>query len=903
MKNFYFLLSLILGIFFSQKTIAQEYTCTASSVSEDNTLLITSHYKTALLENPNIIAENQIRIFHLPTGRMIRKFNISQMKAVELVNFTADRKSVIIKGGERLLIYDIRNPRQIKEIKGRFLLMKQNKEVLLCQGNNVLKLINIQDNKTIRTFDGIVSQRIISEMVESEDQQYLIVKTYLQADKKEKIESKSNVSKNSERIFIWDVEQQKTICQLKCKDVAMSKNCRELTVLNIKGNKNVIEKYDFPSFELKNEFDSESLTDSLDYAVFLPSQSKISLQGRYALLSVLQPKIQRAYILDLQNKKIVHRISERKLPLLYFIGDSMLCTYKNAQQKQYFNLKTKKKHESKDSTFIFQNADKQYFIEKKLEDQIPNLEISWNDLTEKKIKKDSLLFLNVSPNKEIIIAEKYLPNTFLDTSRYLPKPIQIVYFKTKNLDNQDSTAFFLATEVYKSRPEEVIDEDMKASLKNIFLDTLLPFQEISKTQNILLNPQNIEFGQQKISLELHLLDSLGNYFQGAKESDWKKMICEWYLVKDNTQISLPKFKMKEFAEKDSLPFSMALVMDHSGSMGRERAKIVQESAEEFVKTKLKKDAIALIKYDQNIGIESVLEDDPKLILQNFKKDALNGYGGATALLDAIGEAVDVLSESPIDKPRVIIAFTDGYENASFFGLDQIVQKAIKNEVKIITIGFGNMIDVRFLQELAQATQGSYYHIFETEDFYKIFKDVNRKMRNHYEIEFSTQDLKINHIKDYRLQWKICEDFQQKIAKDSLKITHSQNQNFKDKYSDLAEEPKIGDLKLLNVEFVFNKTKIVSSSEQEIERAVDFLKKYPKIKIELRGHTDNVGSEMANLELSKERAQKIKEEMVARGIESKRIKTRGFGENMPIADNGTYIGRARNRRTEMLILEK
>jgi outer membrane protein OmpA-like peptidoglycan-associated protein len=71
-------------------------------------------------------------------------------------------------------------------------------------------------------------------------------------------------------------------------------------------------------------------------------------------------------------------------------------------------------------------------------------------------------------------------------------------------------------------------------------------------------------------------------------------------------------------------------------------------------------------------------------------------------------------------------------------------------------------------------------------------------------------------------------------------------------------------------------------------------------LEIIGHTDNIGSEFYNLELSKKRAKSVANFLIAEGIDSKRIKYQGKGMTYPKADNSTQEGRDKNRRVEFII---
>ena len=78
-------------------------------------------------------------------------------------------------------------------------------------------------------------------------------------------------------------------------------------------------------------------------------------------------------------------------------------------------------------------------------------------------------------------------------------------------------------------------------------------------------------------------------------------------------------------------------------------------------------------------------------------------------------------------------------------------------------------------------------------------------------------------------------------------------------------------------------------------------KYPETRIEVQGHTDNVGSDADNLKLSELRAQSVTTALINKGVESTRLSPVGYGESKPIATNDTPAGREANRRVEIKII--
>jgi outer membrane protein OmpA-like peptidoglycan-associated protein len=106
--------------------------------------------------------------------------------------------------------------------------------------------------------------------------------------------------------------------------------------------------------------------------------------------------------------------------------------------------------------------------------------------------------------------------------------------------------------------------------------------------------------------------------------------------------------------------------------------------------------------------------------------------------------------------------------------------------------------------------------------------------------------------------------------------------------------------LKGVTFEFNKATLTKESETILWRAYRALAANPKVRVVITGHTDNVGGQKFNQNLSLKRAQAVKNWLVKKGIPSRRMRTVGRGENEPVASNKTEEGRAENRRMEFYV---
>ncbi len=101
-----------------------------------------------------------------------------------------------------------------------------------------------------------------------------------------------------------------------------------------------------------------------------------------------------------------------------------------------------------------------------------------------------------------------------------------------------------------------------------------------------------------------------------------------------------------------------------------------------------------------------------------------------------------------------------------------------------------------------------------------------------------------------------------------------------------------------VMYGFDSAEIKSEAFPMLDEAVSILKKNPELKVEIDGHTDNVGPAAYNMNLSERRAKAVMEYFVDKGVEAERLTTKGFGFTKPAVSNDTKEGRAKNRRVEL-----
>jgi outer membrane protein OmpA-like peptidoglycan-associated protein/tetratricopeptide (TPR) repeat protein len=149
-----------------------------------------------------------------------------------------------------------------------------------------------------------------------------------------------------------------------------------------------------------------------------------------------------------------------------------------------------------------------------------------------------------------------------------------------------------------------------------------------------------------------------------------------------------------------------------------------------------------------------------------------------------------------------------------------------------------------------------------------------------------------------------------VSKDGY-LFYSDNFMLKDIKS--AKEPFLKDVPLKpikvgqsivlkNIFYESDKYNVKDESRAELGKIISFMNKNPKVKVEISGHTDNVGTKQHNQLLSENRAKAVYDHLIDAGLDKNRLTYKGYADSKPIAPNTTEAGKAQNRRTEFLITE-
>ena len=104
----------------------------------------------------------------------------------------------------------------------------------------------------------------------------------------------------------------------------------------------------------------------------------------------------------------------------------------------------------------------------------------------------------------------------------------------------------------------------------------------------------------------------------------------------------------------------------------------------------------------------------------------------------------------------------------------------------------------------------------------------------------------------------------------------------------------------DVLFAFNKYTLKPEARERLAKISGIVEAYPGLKLQVEGHTDSIGSDEYNLQLSEKRADSVRAYLVSNGVRPDSVSAQGFGKADPVADNSTASGRKLNRRVDMVV---
>jgi outer membrane protein OmpA-like peptidoglycan-associated protein len=156
------------------------------------------------------------------------------------------------------------------------------------------------------------------------------------------------------------------------------------------------------------------------------------------------------------------------------------------------------------------------------------------------------------------------------------------------------------------------------------------------------------------------------------------------------------------------------------------------------------------------------------------------------------------------------------------------------------------------------------------------------------------------MKAVNIDYNKIEEIVKKYSQKAAEVDYNKIEDMIKKHSGDRVEIRKDSWVLIGVNFDFNKSSLAPESYPILVNAVQVLLGNPDMKVEIQGHTDNIGSDAYNKKLSLQRAETVKKFLVSKGVNANRLTTVGLGSSQPISDNKTADGRAFNRRIEFKV---
>ena len=321
--------------------------------------------------------------------------------------------------------------------------------------------------------------------------------------------------------------------------------------------------------------------------------------------------------------------------------------------------------------------------------------------------------------------------------------------------------------------------------------------------------------------------------------------------------------------KQDVKRHFSFVLDHSGSMGDYRASKLQQGVYNAIQSNFKRDkdqndTYSIHKFDGEGNIQHLITSSNLQAIKNvlLPTNGLSGFGRSTAIKDALLQAVENLAKDKKSDSKIVVLFTDGVTNTDMspLQLSDVIRLAIDNKINIAPVGFGSYVDANLLRQITYYAGGRFYRIYNEDEFNQLFENIILDAEMNYEIEFSPCIFG----DDIQIELKL-----KGLEKPLIGSTF---------FSTPAKEGYSIDINIL-----FKKGSATVDENlysAELKQITTLLNHRTDINILIEGHTDKVGTENSNINLSKKRAESVKNYLISQGISEIRIKTKGYGWSSP-----------------------
>ncbi|MBN2892820.1 MAG: OmpA family protein [Bacteroidales bacterium] len=862
----------------------------------------------------SVFKENSvIQVHKFMTKELIRKIPFKTSTAIDEVKMAYSGKYMYVRQGKTFTVFDVMMESSVVTISGaEQVIFPKDAEFFYVLKSGVVYQYDCTNGKVLQTFVSPSGYKII-EIVMGENDNYF-------------------AAKSTNKVFIYDVTNTKYKKEFVGSDVRFRNDGQYFTVFYSNDEVVRVTIYKLETLYQERAILSTTLLEKESPGSKLfPTRSFISSDGRYVGLYTANGVKVEIYVFDIMIGNKVWTINN----------------FSNTANELYpqdwaspFNMIAYGEHLMAGEYSI--PAQSSQALGLRIDNFTESLQLSEENQEKNRNISNDFHYVVVQVGSDMYVRDSRLPNKkityqgveficFSEDSQYMfvkkdgsVNAIVTAQISSSLQNNSSAKLYEFDRTLSATQTEAIITKDATPPKGFAFFYVNNTKQIVQvDTAKLHYTFRSMNVNDNNVELMVNIVDANGNDFIGATDPSWKYIWCNLLLENPTGSVNqVNDFVVEEVFEEATTAY--ALILDHSGSMGDKRANDLQFGAWDLVNHKRPQDGYLLIKYDNHVRLENGLTKEKSLISRKLTNTGVSGYGGGTALVDATYLGVKKLIDAKGYEKKVIILFTDGYENASLFSKYELLTEARANNIEINVIGFGDQVNEQYLMSLAYNTGGMYVHLYDTKDLRKVFRDIDFKRKHYYKVKFKTQ-VKGKHLAFLQL----CQDqfkhdslwvpFDNSVEKNRIderdlvlpvkpkEIHLTQFNKLKipinpvlKPVSDKKMTKEFSEIHFPNILFATASEKIISSEAAGIDEIVKFMRKYPFVFLEIHGHTDNEGTSDFNRELSVKRAEAAKNLIVKAGIAPGRVVTRGFGDTKPVASNETEEGKAKNRRIEFHI---
>ncbi|MDH7516642.1 MAG: OmpA family protein [Bacteroidota bacterium] len=372
-------------------------------------------------------------------------------------------------------------------------------------------------------------------------------------------------------------------------------------------------------------------------------------------------------------------------------------------------------------------------------------------------------------------------------------------------------------------------------------------------------------------------DTAGHWYPDLRKNDM-------VLYQDGQPVRIES--IESISSTMTVPVDIVFVIDQTGSM-RQEVNEVKTNILEFMQKLAVRGVdyqLGLVTFSDRVERRRELTEDVETFISYVDNITVGGGGdNPENALEGLAEATTLRFRHSAQKIFILITDAPYHQKSeqgdgrTDFTTESMIQFLRRHNIRLFAITPAHLEQYR---RMTEETHGRQFDIMQ--DFSSILDEFSESITNLYAVRYTMRvDVPPEHI--------------------TLEIRNTFDEVVDSKRVPLLEVDK--KFVLENILFEFNRATLDKTYIPELQNIYNILKAYPTIHIEIRGHTDFVGSDEYNYALSDARARAVKKYLVDRGISPARITTRGMGKMHPVAPNDTEIGRRLNRRTEIIITQK